>query len=235
MFSLFGDVGQTFKPPRRHIPGSRRFELHKASQATLGTGNLREAVRLPPGEDESEWLAVKTFELFEDVEAVYSAVSEYCTEGACPKMCAGRCEYRWQNEGEAPKVVSAPLYMQLLFAWTRCKLDNDAIFPTEPGAPFPPNFIASVRDIFRRLFRVYAHLYASHFERMQQLGFEPHINTCFKHFMYFVQEFSLIKEDQLLPLRELIDRLMAADRLKLEREQAKLEQAAAAVVEEVAT
>lgn len=39
-------------------------QLQKHIDATLGSGNLREAVRLPPGEDINEWLAVnsKNFE-----------------------------------------------------------------------------------------------------------------------------------------------------------------------------
>lgn len=35
-------------------------QLKKHIDATLGSGNLREAVRLPPGEDLYEWLAVNS-------------------------------------------------------------------------------------------------------------------------------------------------------------------------------
>lgn len=34
--------------------------LQKHIDATSGSGNLREAVRLPPGEDINEWLAVNS-------------------------------------------------------------------------------------------------------------------------------------------------------------------------------
>lgn len=37
-------------------------ELHKQAKATLGIAqNLRVAVKLPPGEDVNEWLAVHVF------------------------------------------------------------------------------------------------------------------------------------------------------------------------------
>ena len=37
---------------------------------------------------------------------------------------------------------------------------------------------------------------------MSALGAEPHLNTCFKHYMYFVYEFNLIpKKDELAPLQ----------------------------------
>lgn len=62
-------------------------------------------------------------------------------------------------------------------------LDDESAFPTRPDAPFPPDFRQTVSQIFRRLFRVYAHTYHNHYERMVGLAFLPHLNTCFKHFM----------------------------------------------------
>jgi hypothetical protein len=44
-----------------------------------------------------------------------------------------------------------------------------------------------VRTIFKRLFRVYAHIYHSHFKQVCSLGEEAHLNTCFKHFIFFVR------------------------------------------------
>lgn len=35
-------------------------QLREHIDATLGSGNLREAVKLPPGEDLNEWLAVNS-------------------------------------------------------------------------------------------------------------------------------------------------------------------------------
>lgn len=67
------------------------------------------------------------------------------------------------------------------------QLDDPAIFPQQYGVPFPPNFVDAVKVIFKRLFRVYAHIYHSHFKHVCNLGEEAHLNTCFKHFMYFAQ------------------------------------------------
>lgn len=53
------------------------------------------------------------------------------------------------------------------------------------GAPFPPNFREVVKTIFKRLFRVYAHIYHSHFQKIVSLKEEAHLNTCFKHFILF--------------------------------------------------
>ncbi|KAF3625105.1 MOB kinase activator-like 1A [Capsicum annuum] len=43
-----------------HQTGFQGAQLRKHIDATLGSGNLREAVRLPPGEDINEWLAVNS-------------------------------------------------------------------------------------------------------------------------------------------------------------------------------
>jgi hypothetical protein len=42
------------------LVGLQGAQLRKHIDATLGSGNLREAVRLPPGEDLFEWLAVNS-------------------------------------------------------------------------------------------------------------------------------------------------------------------------------
>ncbi|KAG0550751.1 hypothetical protein BDA96_01G364800 [Sorghum bicolor] len=91
--------------------------------------------------------------------------------------------------------------------WIEIQLDDEAIFPQQLGAPFPPNFLDVVKTIFKRLFRVYAHIYHSHFQMIVKLKEEAHLNTCFKHFVFFALEFNLIESTELTPLRELIEPL----------------------------
>ena len=55
------------------------------------------------------------------------------------------------------------------------------------------------------LLRVYAHMYHMHFQRFIELQAEAHLNTSFKHFIFFVQEFNLIDKKELAPLEELIE------------------------------
>ena len=74
------------------------------------------------------------------------------------------------------------------------------------GTPFPKNFLAVVKVIFKRLFRVYGHMYHQHFDTVMNIGVEAHLNTCFKHFIFFVQEFDLVNKAELAPLQDLIDR-----------------------------
>ena len=39
--------------------------------------------------------------------------------------------------------------------------------------------------------------------QMMAIGAEPHVNTCYKHFYYFVTEFHLINEKEFEPLKEM--------------------------------
>lgn len=61
------------------------------------------------------------------------------------------------------------------------------------GVPFPKNFLGMAKTILKRLFRVYAHIYHQHFPEVVQLGEEAHLNTSFKHFIFFVQVRSLVR------------------------------------------
>lgn len=62
------------------------------------------------------------------------------------------------------------------------------------GVPFPKNFQSIAKTILKRLFRVYAHIYHQHFSEVVQLGEEAHLNTSFKHFIFFVQVFFMKKQ-----------------------------------------
>jgi len=98
--------------------------------------------------------------------------------------------------------------MDKLSEWIESQLDDRNIFPVAPTDPFPPNFNEVVRNIFKRLFRVYGHIYHHHFKHVCNLGAEAHLNTCFKHFMYFTLHFNLVDSKELTPLQELIQELL---------------------------
>eukprot|EP00210_Caulerpa_lentillifera_P001974 g1893.t2 len=204
--SLFSN-GKTFRPQRVSPVGTKGAQLKRHIDATLGSGNLKEAVRLPPGENEDEWLAVNTVDFYNAISVLYGALEEFCTDHTCPVMKAGRkYEYLWADgiKYKKPVRLSAPQYMAKLFDWVEDQMDNRELFPTEIGSKFSPEFLDSVKKIFKRLFRVYAHIYHSHFRCVVTLNIEAHLNTSFKHFFFFTKQFSLIEEKELAPLKELI-------------------------------
>ena len=156
---------------------------------TLGSGNMQLAVELPAGEDLNEWLAVNTIEFYNEINVLYGILMEFCTQESCPTMSAGpKYEYLWADghNVKTPLKVSAGEYIDFLMTWVENQLNNEKIFPCAIGVPFPKNFMNIVKVIFKRLFRVYAHIYHTHFQHIMLLGAETHLNTCFKHFIYFI-------------------------------------------------
>eukprot|EP00475_Leptophrys_vorax_P035882 TRINITY_DN5973_c0_g2_i6.p1 TRINITY_DN5973_c0_g2~~TRINITY_DN5973_c0_g2_i6.p1 ORF type:complete len:162 (-),score=45.09 TRINITY_DN5973_c0_g2_i6:432-917(-) len=129
-------------------------------------------------------------------------------------MSAGpKFQYLWADgvKVKTPTSVSAPDYVDLLMSWVESQLNDEQLFPLQFGTPFPRNFLSIVKTIFKRLFRVYAHIYYLHYENIQALGAEAHLNTCFKHFILFVEEFDLIEDKEQAPLDEVIQKLLEKD------------------------
>ena len=107
-----------------------------------------------------------------------------------------RYEYLWEDgvTYKRPTKLSAPDYVDTLMNWVQTRLDDESVFPHKigmrdsrfgacamdaavstlcfTGVPFPRNFRDTVKTIIRRLFRVYAHIYSSHFEQICALGIE---------------------------------------------------------------
>ena len=54
------------------------------------------------------------------------------------------------------------------------------------------------------------HVHPSSLCRRQivRLELEPHLNTCFRHFVLFTREFQLIDDRELAPMKELIDKMV---------------------------
>lgn len=126
--------------------------------------------------------------------------------------------------------MPAPDYVEHLMAWVQSNIDNESMFPSriggmcrrclaspsaDPwllGVPFPKTFPVLIRQLFKRLYRVYAHIYCHHYPVIVQLGLEPHLNTSFKHYVLFIDEHSLASgKDFWGPLGDLVDSMLRSD------------------------
>jgi len=200
------------KPQRSFPEDSKQSKLHstiKATmKATLGGGELRKTVVLPEGEDLNEWIAVNTVHFYNAANMIYGTCAEFCTDESCPTMSAGRNEYLWKDGGKykKPTRVPAPVYIDNLLNWVNDQISNPNLFPVDEAARFPSNFMKQVKVIYKRLFRLYAHVYWSHFEKMRTIGANAHLNTCFKHFVYFILEFDLVDKKGMAPLEKFIEK-----------------------------
>ncbi|KAK6039766.1 hypothetical protein COOONC_22730 [Cooperia oncophora] len=91
--------------------------------------------------------------------------------------------------------------------WIQDQLDDENVFPSQ-AARFLAIILEVCEGIMRRLFRIYAHVYAAHSARFAELNATPHLNTSFKQFILFARQFQLIPTRELEPLRTKIDELI---------------------------
>ncbi len=71
-------------------------------------------------------------------------------------------------------------------------------------AEFPKDFVSTVRQIYKQLFRVLAHLYHIHYTTILHLSIEGHLNTLSAHFICFAREFDLLDKKEAAVLSDVM-------------------------------
>jgi len=117
-------------------------------------------------------------------------------------------EYRWSQPGKKPMRVSSPEYVDYVMSWIEANLDNPSIFPVLEDDPWPDDFESYITDMFRRLFRIFAIIFHRSFDEIEKLDAVAHLNTVFKHFMFFCFEFSLVDDKETAALKGPVASLM---------------------------
>uniref|UniRef100_H3AJQ6 Si:dkey-266m15.5 n=1 Tax=Latimeria chalumnae TaxID=7897 RepID=H3AJQ6_LATCH len=170
--------------------------------------DFRALVSLPSGIEKAEWLATNTTAFFKHISVCYGALSEYCTANACPTASApGRTQYFWHNEHGQRLYCSGPLYTDYVTSYIQELLTDEKVFPTKVGSGFPKGFVSLVQKIFLLLFRILVHIYWAHYHQAAKLDLHPHLNTLFKHFIIFSQEFALLEDSDTAVMASLITAL----------------------------
>lgn len=173
---------------------------------------LRAEVKTPKSENPVLWQMKNTIHLYETIRVFYYRIARICTVSSCPTMNAGRqYTFKWQHEEGVISTESAPEYMDLLFDWVENMIADTSIFPYNGTVPVDTK--STLRTILRRLFRVYAHLFCAHFDKIDSMGLKSDLNIRFQHFCYFVLTHQLIHQKELLPLKPLIQRIIPSQLL----------------------
>lgn len=208
--NIFGGKKNSFKPTKSHVEGSKAENISEYTKKSLGLGNMRQAVELPPGEDRNEWFAANTVDFFNEVSLIWGIV----TESGTPAKVAGEgfppgFEYRWADGVKIKKPIrcSGPEYVDYVMTWVEDQINDESIFPTSAATAFPRTFEVSIKQIFTRIFRIFAIVYTNHVAKLDELGAAAHLNTSFKHFIFFVWQFELVESRELEALRDLVAEL----------------------------
>ncbi|KAJ3427387.1 mob kinase activator-like [Anaeramoeba flamelloides] len=207
-----------FRATRSGFDEEKQRELNQYHKSTSGRRSVRKSVQLPEGEILNEWLAYNTVDFYNQTNMIFGTISDYCKNETCPMMTAGKkYEYYWSELQEGEKIyikLTAPQYIQKLMDWTQSLLDDPKIFSSKSEIPFPKNFKEILKDIYKRLFRVYTHIFYHHYHLITTLGFAQAFNGSFKRFIFFVLEFDLIVKSEMKPLNQLIESLSSRSKKK---------------------
>jgi hypothetical protein len=175
-------------------------------KTALVKGSFKTIVQLPKYVDQNEWIAQNIFELYNNLNQFYGIIAEYIKPELFPTMNAGpKTDYLWVDSNGKNVQLPANQYIEYVLSWISNKINDQTLFPTKSGIPFPMNFLKMVKNIVRQMFRIFAHMYYNHFDKILNLSLEAHWNSLFAHFISFTKEFELIEEQEIEPLSLLIE------------------------------
>ena len=184
---------------------------------------------LPPNESCSSWVAVHAIDFYNDLATIWAVVASdpYLLTFRPGEGFPSGVEYRWTdppsqsqqmssmsnqhaNHTAPSGTVSAPQYVEKVLHWIADQINDETKFPDDDDESAAlrifqtREFAALCGQIFRRLFRVFGIIYSSFFATLQALDMAPHLNSAFKHFMFFCMEFQLLPDREMEPLDVLV-------------------------------
>ncbi|GMM32435.1 Mob2 protein [Martiniozyma asiatica (nom. inval.)] len=191
-------------PAPEQIP-TPLFMCQPFIKTALVKGSYKTIVQQPKYVDQQEWLALNVFEFYNHLNKFYGVIADYVTPDKYPTMTADpQTEYVWLVGNNRSVSLPANKYIEYALTWISNKLNDQSLFPTKGGMAFPHSFTKDVKGICRQLFRIIAHIYWNHFEKIVHLSLEAHWISYFSHFVSFVREFDLVDSKELEPLAMLI-------------------------------
>ncbi|AQZ19111.1 MOB2 (YFL034C-B) [Zygosaccharomyces parabailii] len=177
-------------------------------RTALVKGSFKTIVQLPKYVDIGDWIALNVFEFFTNLNQFYGVIAEYVTPDAYPTMNAGpHTDYLWLDANNRQVSLPASQYIDLALTWIDNKVNDKNLFPTKNNLPFPQMFLRDVQRIMVQMFRIFAHIYHHHFDKIIHLSLEAHWNSFFAHFISFSKEFNIIDRKEMYPLLPLIENL----------------------------
>jgi MOB kinase activator 1 len=139
----------------------------------------------PPAHEQtqSQATSLAAFDFFNHINTFYGILSESCT-----------AEYAWTDSKNRVQRMHAPQYADCAMSWIQNVVADEGVFPTKADLDFPKDFLATLRLVYKHLFRVLAHMYHAHYSTILNLGCEAHVNTLTAHFLCFAREFDLLPD-----------------------------------------
>lgn len=174
------------------------------SSRVLTKSKLLEMIALPPGESLEEWIASNMFEFVNSVSILFSTIDSFCTEETCPLMMIGSNLIPELSKNS----LSAPNFIKDTLKTSELLFGNRRYFPIDEDDSVPKEFWESTRRIALGLYWIFSHLYYRHYKVYKELGISDFLNASFKHFILFVNEFSLIEIKMMGNMKKMVTKIL---------------------------
>ena len=175
----------------------------------LSRDKLLKISEVPPGENLDEWMALTTFELYNQISMLYGIAEPFCTKNTCQCMSAGpTLEYQWLG-----KSIPAQEYFSKALGKMWEVFSNRKVFPMEEGEEFAQDIGNTLSSFFGEMLKLYAHMYHMHYKVFKLFELEEHLNTSFKHFTLFAVKYNLLERDEMFPLKKIVDKILDEEEL----------------------
>mmetsp|Transcript_5459 Transcript_5459/g.6905 ORF Transcript_5459/g.6905 Transcript_5459/m.6905 type:complete len:303 (+) Transcript_5459:202-1110(+) len=174
---------------------------------------LPELEKLAAVEAEKEWLAANTVDFFNEVSLLYGMVENFHHQSS--RIASYReLQEEWKtkkktirlppfNKGFPEGFVHASLngdgdgivYVNNVIVWLEDIIDNPGVFPELEDETFPDDFKTKyLPEMFKKMLRIFAIVYSVCWPIVVEYEADAHINTCFKHFYFFMKRYNLLKK-----------------------------------------
>lgn len=195
-----------FRPKRTFPVDTLLYEFMRHALALVEAGKFREAARKPAGvHSTGEWIRINAFLYYNKANEFFGLLREKCT---CDKMSIGRkYEYMWADGKSIRKPINIPAvdYVEYVMEWVEANFSDAKLFPLYDDAGSGHGFTTAIKDIFKRLFRVFGHMESLHREDLeaQEPGAAAELESTFHCFVEFVKTLKLMDKKGLAPIRSL--------------------------------
>ena len=81
--------------------------------------------------------------------------------------------------------VSGPDYVNYCITYIEAILDDPTVFPATEDGIYPADFLTVIREIYVKMFRIFSILYGAFLETLKGMDVTQHLNTSFKHYVFF--------------------------------------------------
>ena len=107
-----------------------------------------------------------------------------------------------------PVSIPARTYMKFCLLWTQKQLKDPMLVPSTSDASYPKDAHSTWKMVYRRLFRVYAHLYINHQDDFDKHGVMGAVLNCMlRRLILFGIEGKLTSKKELEPVKLILKKI----------------------------